>query len=498
MFNRLQRSFDLHSDRNVFCINKKYYTYREFSCLVSSVSNFIQHNKFEKEKLFGLVVTNDIETYAAIFALWFGGCGFVPVNPSNPAERNLAVIKQSQIKTIFSLLPLQDIDLNFNSVSIRHFVLSDLPKYEAKFDVFVDDMNDVAYLFHTSGSTGVPKGVPISFNNLNAFIDSFFDLGLSINEQDRFLQMFELTFDLSVFSYLVPLCVGACVYPVGPSTIKYMSVFKILDEEEISVALMVPSIISFLRPYFKDIKLNNLRYNLFCGEALHLDVLIEWMNCVPYSEIHNVYGPTENTIFCTDYLVPDNNNKIKSYNGIVSIGKCLKHVQALIVDHDFNLLGSNQKGELAISGDLLTQGYWNDSELTDKTFFQMNGNRYYHSGDTVFMDDTGYIFFCGRKDQQIKIQGFRVELSEIEFLVKKNYPEIHDVSAISYVNPLGNTQIQLFVKNFNDEPSDILEYLKTQIPLYMIPTGVTNLKSFPLNINGKIDRIALLKEWLEG
>src|SRR5207245_2411953 len=109
------------------------------------------------------------------------------------------------------------------------------------------------------GSTGQPKGVPVSHKNLNAFVNAFFDAGYKLNENDRFLQMFDLSFDLSVISYLIPLLVGACVYTVGDEGIKYIKVAELLEEQEITFAMLVPSVLAYLRPYFTDIYCPKLR-----------------------------------------------------------------------------------------------------------------------------------------------------------------------------------------------------------------------------------------------
>ena len=123
------------------------------------------------------------------------------------------------------------------------------------------------------GVPGSPKEYQLHRGNLGAFVKAFWDIGYDINKDDRFLQPFDLTFDLSVMSYLVPLLKGSCVYTVPNTQIKYNHIAQLLDEHSLTVALMVPSTIKFLRPYFDEIRLPALRYNLFCGEASPLDLV---------------------------------------------------------------------------------------------------------------------------------------------------------------------------------------------------------------------------------
>ena len=260
-----------------------------------------------------------------------------------------------------------------------------------------------------------------------------------IGQQDKCLQMFDLTFDLSVMSYLVPLLKGACVYTVPGDKIKFGHIAELMEEQRLTIALMVPSILHYLRPYFEEIEFPDMRYSLFCGEALPLDLTDEWSKCVPNSKILNVYGPTEDTIFCTSYTFIRNQVN-KSYNGIVSIGKAMAGTDMIITDENNDILPSNKIGELCLSGRQLTPGYWNNDEKNKKTFFEIafkdKLTKFYKSGDLGYTDEDGDFFYMGRLDNQIKIQGFRVELSEIEFHCKK-YLDKYNAVALAFHNNAG-------------------------------------------------------------
>jgi acyl-coenzyme A synthetase/AMP-(fatty) acid ligase len=328
-------------------------------------------------------------------------------------------------------------------------------------------------------------------------MDAFWQLGYKMNEKDKVLQMFDMTFDLSLMSYLAPLCRGACVYTVPPGGIKYASVYTILEEQEITVALMVPSIIAYLRPYFEEINLQKMKYSMFCGEALYEDVVLEWAKCVPNALVQNVYGPTEATIFCLTYDIKKDQFKNKNYNGITCIGKPMMNMGAIIVDENLKPVPKGQKGELCLTGFQMTRGYWKNPEKDKEAFFILESNgeakTYYRTGDIAFLDEDDDFMFGGRLDHQIKIQGFRVELSEIEHHARE-FTKISNIAAVASDSAgTGNVKIYLFVENYEGKTEDINSYLETKVPKYMIPSFIHNLPVFPLNVNGKIDRKALLK-----
>jgi acyl-coenzyme A synthetase/AMP-(fatty) acid ligase len=251
-----------------------------------------------------------------------------------------------------------------------------------------------------------------------------------------------------------------------------------------------------LKPYFDEIKLEKMRYSLFCGETLLNTIAESWSSCTPNAKIINAYGPTEATVFCLIYAWEKGNTHNKSFNGGVCIGKPMANMSAVIIDENQKILSPGVKGELCLAGMQLTPGYWKDSEKNAKTFFKATiaGKEevFYKTGDLAFQDDEGDFMFAGRIDNQIKIQGFRIELGEIEHFAREFLKTIN-VAAAAYKNNMGTMQIHLFIENYNGNVSEIENHLRTKIPAYMVPSQITSIPSFPLNANGKIDRIALLK-----
>jgi D-alanine--poly(phosphoribitol) ligase subunit 1 len=469
----------------VFVINKKEYTYHDLSLSITGIRKAIQEKVDDNEKQIGLITHDDLETYAAILAIWFEGKSYVPLDMDNPMERNKNIIEQTCIKTIIESSKSATYP-EYNTI-ISKSLISDSSFDEPK---SVSD-ETISYILFTSGTTGKPKGVPITWGNLAAFSEAFYDFGIKLDQDDRCLQMFGLNFDLSVMSYLFPMINGARIYTIPKNEIKFSYIFDLIMDEHLTYALMVPSIIHYLRPYFEEIHSSHLKYSLFCGEALPLDVTDEWSLCVPKAKVINVYGPTECTMMCTGYIYNHKNSK-KEYNGILSIGKAWKGVETIIIDNTNQILDSGKKGELCLAGTLLTPGYWKNPEKNAEAFFNINYNgkltRFYKTGDLCYKDSDGDIMYLGRVDFQAKVQGgYRVELSEVELYAKEGLDKINAV-AIAYTNKIGATEIGLVIESEQFETKQFLSFLKTKMPAYMMPSKIEFISPFPLNVNGKIDR----------
>ena len=487
LFKNLYRAILENSERNAFVFNGIFYTYSDLALSISRIRKSIQNEIPENEKIIGLITLDDLETYAAIIALWFEGKAYVPIDTKNPFERNKSKISQAGILTILDSSD-KPIFSEYNTIETKKLPNSNINLVPKE----VGD-SELVYILFTSGTTGQPKGVPISRANLTEFIDAFLDIGFKINEQDKCLQCFDLTFDVSVQSFLAPLIHGACVFTVPHNQIKYSYVYGLLEEHELTFGVFAPSMIRYLQAYFDEIDLQKLRYCILTAEASPVDLVNEWMACIPNAEVFNCYGPTEATIYCTYYSI-DKTKPLKEANGMLCIGKPFNGITALLLDQNLQKVEQGVKGEMYISGAQLTSGYWANPKLNQESFvfltFDGKEKRYYKTGDLCLEDTDGNILYYGRLDYQVKIQGFRIELGEIEFHARGSNGGKNAIAFV-YEGNGRSQEIGLCLETVAFDREVVLHYLKSKLPPYMVPSKLVNLAEFPLNSSGKTDRNAI-------
>jgi len=517
----VRESIRKFADRNAFYINGTFYTYRQFGERISAIRAEIRRSAYgvgrKDEQIWGLAIQDNLDTYASIFALWMEGKCYVPLHPSWPADRIASIIDQIGCHNVIVTEEKGLMEINGSLTVINVSNLDNINVHQSTINLplILDDWkeaseNDLAYILFTSGSTGVPKGVQLTRKNIAAFMDSFWKTGITIDETDRCMQVFDLTFDVSVQSYLVALTRGACVYTVPYGQVKYLYAASLIQEQHITFGAMAPSMLTYLRPYFDEFDASSMKACILTAEACPVDLMEDWYKCAKNTEIYDFYGPTEATIYCTYYKLTRGGNNL-SLNGIISIGKPMANVQAIIIDEEGNVIprpdesinedscsiGGNSwsketiKGELCVSGPQVTPGYWNNPEKNASSFFEKDGKRYYHTGDLCYYESTGDIMYSGRIDQQAKIQGFRVELGEIEYHARDYYNKDRRVMAIAFQNDKNLTEIAMFIESKEEDTKDLITYMRRKMPAYMIPTRIIFLPEFPLNKSEKVDRNAL-------
>jgi amino acid adenylation domain-containing protein len=349
--------------------------------------------------------------------------------------------------------------------------------------------NAIAYLLFTSGSTGQPKGVIVSHANVLHYVD-YITKRYGIQSHDRLSQIFELTFDLSVHDMFVSWANGACL--CVPTQKQMIKPGAFINQARLTQWFSVPSTVIFMRRLgeLKPGSYPHLRLSLFCGEALPVEVARAWSAAAPNSIIENIYGPTELTIGCTAYRWNKQTSPAESEQGIVPIGEPFENMEAVIVDEDLREVAIDSEGELLMTGPQLSQGYWYDEEKTKRAFVSVPGRNgvYYRTGDRVRRSAPGKpLPYLGRLDHQIKVLGHRVELGEVEAVVR-NLCGVAGVVALGW--PKGNSadRIEVFLEADRLDTATLMNELKKKLPTYMTPRKIRILPRFPLNPNGKYDR----------
>jgi len=343
----------------------------------------------------------------------------------------------------------------------------------------------------TSGSTGVPKGVVVTAGNVAHFLAAI-EERFSFRPTDRFSQLFELNFDLSVADMANAWSVGASLHVV-PAT-QLMAPARFLQEHELTVWFSVPSTavmmgrMRLLRPG----AFPSLRYSLFCGEPLPLSTVEQWRQAAPQSIIENLYGPTEATIFCLGERVtwPPN---VTPNRGTIAIGKPLRGTNAAVIDSARRALGPGQPGELALSGGQVAQGYFADPGTTRARFPLIDGETWYLTGDLAYRDDAGVFHHLGRIDNQVKVLGNRVELEEVEAHLRE-VCGCDSVCAVAWPVQHGSASgIIAFVSGVHLASQAVREAMRERLPSYMVPSEVRILDDLPHGVTGKVDRTALVQ-----
>src|SRR5438874_5261270 len=452
--------------------------------------------------------------YAAVLGAVMAGHGYVPLNRTFPIDRTRLILEKSTCRTVVvdkeSESQLSEL---LRGLATPMVILCpdrvDATEASAKLpghsvvgtNEFVNAEqwrppevapNAIAYLLFTSGSTGQPKGVMVSHANVLHYVN-YITKRYGIESSDRLSQIFDLTFDLSAHDLFVTWASGACL--CVPSQKQMIKPGAFINDARLTVWFSVPSTAIFMRRFgeLKPDLYPHLRLSLFCGEALPVDVVRDWSLAAPNSIIENIYGPTELTIGCTAYRWNNQTSLDECKKGIVPIGEPFEDMEAAIVDEKLREVAIGCEGELLMTGPQLTRGYWRDEEKTARAFVSIVGRNdiYYRTGDRVRRSapDKPLIYLV-RLDNQVKVLGHRVELGEVEAVVR-SLSGVGAVVALAWPNSSNADGIELFLETEKFDTESLMKQLKTKLPSYMVPRRIRTLPRLPLNPNGKYDRKAL-------
>jgi non-ribosomal peptide synthetase component F len=334
----------------------------------------------------------------------------------------------------------------------------------------------------------------VAHRNVLPYVDAMVER-YAVTEQDRFSQTFDLTFDLSVHDMFVAWERGACL--CAPTGGQKMFPGKYITDCGITMWFSVPSTVVLMSrlKMLKPGKYPGLRFSLFCGEALPVEMVQKWAEAAPQSIAENLYGPTELTIACTLYRWNTATSPAQSEHGVVPIGEPYPGMTMLVADEQQNEVAIGDAGELLMTGPQLTLGYYKDAERTAAAFITPPGRSevYYRTGDRVRRPAAGQpLVYLGRVDNQIKIQGYRVELGEVEAILRQEAGVDVAIAVGWPVTASGADGIVGFLGAEQADTAAIRQRVIARLPPYMHPSELRLVSEFPLNANGKVDRKALL------
>ena len=469
-------------------------SYEDLIKKVYMLSNYLLHTVNLKPNMnIGIFTDRNIETIIGILAIMKINCTFVPIDPNYPKDRINYMIEQSGINVILYTDEKYKklFDNNFNMISINTL---DYNTYSCTINTSFDYcLNNNLYIIFTSGSTGKPKGVTLSHKNMMNLI--FFEkISTELFDPQsihRVLQFATMSFDVSYQEIFSTLVTGSTLVLIEDERRKNINkLSNYILSKNIDTLFIPPAYLRLLTEDNSSIdKFSSCLKNIItAGEALLITTGINKLlsNGI---KIHNHYGPAE-THVVTTYTLSSSTDALN-----VPIGYPISNAHIYIVNSNLQLLPFNVVGQIAISGNCVGNGYLNRTDLNDDKFinnpFESN-EKLYLTGDLGYCDKNGCIYYVGRADFQVKINGFRIELDEINQVLLK-YPSIEAATSIIQEDNTKKHIICYYTSQNNIAEDDLLNFLRLSLPNYMIPTKLVQLETFPLNHNGKIDKNMLPK-----
>lgn len=428
----------------------------------------------------------------------YAGCFYVPIDSQMPSER-VNLIMETLHPGIIVYDDVTEKSLGVFDEKIAKVHYKDASSVEINQDKlntirFRSKSTDLLYVLFTSGSTGAPKGVTLSHAAVIDFMDWVCEK-YKLDENTTLCNQAPFYFDASVPDLYIPIKTGATVFI--PPKMYYTFPKKILQfiiEKKVNTLVWVPSALCNVvncRAFNVTVP-TTVKLVIFCGEVMPCKHLNVWKKYIPDALYVNMYGPTEATYACMYYDIKHNFRD----DEILPLGRACENSEILLLTDDNREASEEEIGEICILGQCLSNGYYNNPEKTSAAFVQNPINKnwielMYRTGDLAYRRN-GDIIFAGRKDYQIKRLGHRIELGEVENAIM-SIEEVDNACCI--YNALNSDIIAIYTGKIKSDT--ISRLVEKKLPHYMIPNRYEHLKTMPMNLNGKIDRVRLKKEYAE-
>ncbi len=458
---------------------EKSFTYKEVDEISDKVAAYICNKGLGAEDVVAILVPRS--EYIAILPMGVAksGCAYQPLDPSYPKERLSFMVEDSSAKLLIVDRSLREVLDGYRGDVLFVDEIDGLPECDIELPSAMP--KDLFTLLYTSGSTGVPKGCMLEFGNITAFCN-WFGSFYSLNSESKYAAYASFGFDASMMDTFGTLTNGGQLYILSEDIrLDFVAISEYFEKNGITHTFMTTQI---GRQFAMNMSPKGLKYMSTGGEKL-----------VPYEppkdySFYNLYGPTECTILTTYFLVD------KFYNNI-PIGKALDNLKLYVTDRWGNMLPPGACGELMISGYQVSRGYLNRPEKTQEVYtkntfdYKEGYETIYHSGDVVRYLSDGNVQIIGRQDGQVKVRGFRIELTEIEEVIRR-FSGIKDATVAAFDDASGGKYVAAYV--VSDDEVDIEKlnaFIAQEKPPYMVPAVTMQIDAIPVNQNQKVNKKAL-------
>lgn len=456
-------------------------TYAELDGYSNQLARRLRDKGVGPEAIVGICLPRRVEAVVAVLAVLKAGGAYLPLDPGHPIERRRFVVGDAGAS---ALITTSEWAPDLGGDGLRSLVVDD---YRSAGGGSSDteppswgppELDSLAYVMYTSGSTGRPKGVMVEHRGVAAFVSWGLN-AFTPEELDGVLASTSLGFDISIFELLVPLSAGGRVVLVD-------QLLALSEAGETGVTLVntVPSLMATL---LRDYALPpTVRTVILAGEPLSAELARQVQDQPEVRRVVNAYGPTEDTIYSTVSDVPS--------GGRPSIGRPIPGGRAYVMGAEGRLAPPGVSGELLLGGVGLARGYRGREDLTAERFLQSPGpdaetERIYRTGDLASWDDQGNLHHLGRIDEQVKINGVRIEPAEVEAALMR-HPSVRQAVVLGRARESGEQRLAAYMVCDGTPPErqELRELLRRTLPDAMVPSAFMSVDEMPLTPNGKLDR----------